>query len=460
MLVRFDFCLPQFYVCVIFTKITSLFFILIYRNKMAQRCGPVNLQTRVAQYFEIVSDDKNEYMYKCMIGDNCFKILNGKKGGNLVAHAKTHQVFFRKNFQTEAAKLLGLPSRRLEFIQSCTEMVTVNGQPFTALNGSGFKKLIAEELQALTDGGYGIGLKAPQCEAVKKQIPYLATEIVNQIKAEVKFKFVSLMVDTATKFRRSILGISLQYMLGSTIIIRTIGMINLTASHKADYIAAEILERLNLFDIKTTQLISVTTDNASNMTSMIRHFNEIFGKEADSESDKNDGETEFNIENGEFQADFQSSFPNAKNVSFHSSSHISNVVEEMESAEPDSSEDLLSIIDVQPDVDTLLRDLETIFAELTLNVMGIRCAAHTLQLAVQNALKLSAFQILIRLCRVVIKELRKTSRQHELDSKNIAYEIPRLDCKTRWNSTYTMVSTYNGKFRAIQDRKTYYPLIR
>lgn len=405
---------------------------------MAPKRGPDNLQTRVAKYFEEVSDEIDSYMYKCIIGDNCNKIISGKKQHNLVSHAKTHQEFFRKNFQTEAADLLGMPARRLKFIQASTDMVTRDGQPFTALNGIGLQKLIAVELQVLTDAGYGFGLKAPQCEAVREHIPYLAKEIINQIKEEVKCKFVSLMVDTATKFKRSILGISLQYMLGSTIVIRTIGMMNLSASHTADHIATKILERLKLFDVKTAQLISVTSDNASNMTAMIQRFNEIFGQDTDTFEDVVSQTDECDQElsgNEEFEIDFQFSSSNAGSVE----ASINDVVKEMESSN-ESNEDLFSIIDVRHDFDTLLHDLEVLLAESTLNISGIRCAAHTLQLAVQNTLKTPEFDILIRLCRLVCKELRKSSRQYELDQKNISYKVPRMDCITRWNSTYLMVT--------------------
>lgn len=408
---------------------------------MAQKCGPSTLQERVAVHFEKVSDDEMDFMYKCKIGD-CDKIISGKKQHNLVSHAKTHHVFFRVNFQTEDAHLLTMPARRLQFIQDCTETVTVDGLPFAALNGSGFKKLIAEKLQSLTTAGFGVGLKAPQCEAVKEQIPYLATQIRNQIKFEVKNKFVSLMIDTASKFQRSILGVSLQYMLESTIVVRTIGMINMTTSHTAEHIANEILVCLNLFDIKTTQLISVTTNNASNMTAMIQRFNEMFGQHAVtnedtvSDIDECDEEMELSDGNGEFEADFQFNFTN-EDVE----TGINIALGEMELAEPESNEDLLSIIDDRSNFEKLLGDLEIMLAEHTLNIVGIRCAAHTLQLAVQNTLKIPEFEILIRLCRAVCKELRKTSNQYALDKENIKYKIPRLDCKTRWNSSYIMVST-------------------
>lgn len=158
---------------------------------MPQKDGPQNLQARVLKYFDKLSDDPASTMHKCMIGDSCVKHLNGKKTGNLIAHAKTHRAFFRKNFEIEAAKLVDMPARRLEFIQCCTEIVTVNGQPFADLDGSGFNKLIADRLQTLIDAGYGIGLRPPKCRAVRKNIAYLASEIIVQIKAEVDGKFVS-----------------------------------------------------------------------------------------------------------------------------------------------------------------------------------------------------------------------------------------------------------------------------
>lgn len=400
------------------------------------------VQYRVAQYFLKISDDENDPFYQCLI-ENCkSKPLSGQKKYNLVSHAKTHKAFYKQHFEMDDDKLLEMPAKRLQFIQDSTEMVTVSGLPFAALNGTGFKRLIAEKLQDLTDAGFGMGLKAPQCEAVRKQIPYLAMEIMNQIKEEVKYKFVSLMVDTASKFQRSILGISIQYMLGSAITVRTIGMINLTASHTAQHIATEILNRLSLFEIKTTQLIAVTTDNASNMTAMIQRFNEMFGQDADivddNLSDVDDSQEEINPvmdKTGENVGDFQFHLTNETEVN----SDISTVVEEMESADPEHSEDLVSIIDDFSQYEKLLQDLEALLAKHTLNINGIRCAAHTLQLAVQSALKVPEFQILIRLCRAVCKELRKSSRQYELEKQNIASKIPRIDCKTRWNSTYSMV---------------------
>lgn len=401
--------------------------------------APDSLQTRVLRYFVKISDDPNDFMYRCLIEKNC-RQQNGRKLCNIVAHAKTHREFFRDQILIESAKLKGMPLKRLEFIQHCTEIVTINGQPYSDLNASGFKKLNAEKLQELTDAGYGIGLKPPKYPAVRKQIEYLSSEIINQIKQEVTGKFVSLMVDTASKYQRTILGINVQFMLGSSIVIRSIGMMHLDSSHTAQHIADVIFEQLNVFKIKTAQLIAITTDNARNMTAMVNRFNVMF-EENDADNDESDGheseeEAEY-VQIEELETDFQFQL-GLRNEDVHEV--MSKIVHEMELEDPKCNDDLISIINDEPDTERLLRELEDILEKHTLKINGIRCAVHTLQLAVKSALNHENFKTLISLCRAVCKELRKNTNINELRIKNIRFNIPRIDCKTRWNSTYRMVS--------------------
>lgn len=199
---------------------------------MTTRYGAESLQHRIiSRHFKKNSDDPNDYYYQCHITGDCVKQLNGKKKFNLVAHAKLHKEFFRKNYETEAAALMSMPVRRLEFIQHCTELVTINSEPFDLLNKTGFLKMNKEKLQRLKDAGLNSGLSAPGYIAIKDHIGYLATEIVNEFRSEVDGKFVSLMVDGATRHHRSILGIYAQFMVDSQIVIRLIGMVNLTSRH-------------------------------------------------------------------------------------------------------------------------------------------------------------------------------------------------------------------------------------
>lgn len=73
--------------------------------------------------------------------------------------------------------------------------------------------------------------------------------------------------------------------------------------------ASIILERLEVMGIKTSQLVAITTDNATNMISMIERLNEAFdeGDVAPSNDDNGD-ETELSIQKREQKDFFQNSF--------------------------------------------------------------------------------------------------------------------------------------------------------
>lgn len=418
--------------------------------------GTENLQTRVSKYFRKVSDNPGEIYYQCLISDKCVKWLNGKKPYNLVCHAKTHKEFYRQHFENNAEELSNMPATRLHYIQCCAEIVTINGQPFTSLNKSGFIKLNADKLQLLANTGYGEGL-GKDCPAVKNHIGYLTSEIIKQIKSEVNGKFVALMVDTATKYRRSILGISIQFLQNSSITIRSIGMVHLTSSHSANYITTKIFDQLKLFEIDVSQIISVTTDNARNMVSMINRcnamHNEKYGDESDISSegsvvredsvDRNcDGASETLVDIDELQARFQEQFLSVSDAD--ATTQLQNYLDELEMESPDFTENgNTSSTEANVDFETLLRDLADIIATHTLNINGIRCAAHTLQLAIIDALKNGDFKNLILLCKVVVKELRKQSTVHELEKQQIEFKIPSIDCATRWNSSFKMVNSFS-----------------
>lgn len=84
-------------------------------------------------------------------------------------------------------------------------------------------------------------------------------------------------------------------------------------------------------------------------------------------------------------------------------------------------------------------------------ILGINCSAHTLQLAIKDALKLLSerHSQVIELCRCAAKHLRKSSTIQALKKDGIIYSLPRLDVETRWGSMFTMVSKYVYFYRFI-----------
>lgn len=117
--------------------------------------------------------------------------------------------------------------RRLEQIHYLSEIVTINNRPFASLQDSGLVKLRSRELKNLIDAGYGEGLMG-RCPAVIGHITGWASEIKRKIRLEIKDTLVSLMVDIGSKNGRDLLGISLQFVRGGRVVIRTIGIIHST----------------------------------------------------------------------------------------------------------------------------------------------------------------------------------------------------------------------------------------
>lgn len=70
----------------------------------------------------------------------------------------------------------------------------------------------------------------------------------------------------------------------------------------------------------------------------------------------------------------------------------------------------------------------------------VKCAVHTLQLGVKKGIISSNTTVLINLCRAVAKEMRKQKYIYYLRRINVDFLLPRLDCATRWSSTYILVS--------------------
>lgn len=243
--------------------------------------------------------------------------------------------------------------------QACLELVTVNGRPFSMLEDSGFKKIV----NSITDG-YKSEKITINKENIRKMIEPTAEKCKEKIMKEVQNKMISLKVDAASRMNRSFLGINIQFMVDDKINLRTLAVRELKESHTAEYLKTVIIEVLTSFQISINQIYTVTSDNGANMVKCTdilqselnltnQHIQEIFGDvDVDDESDS--------VMNGLYEA-----FKELENES------LSNVIKK----------------------DGLL--------------VGVRCGAHTLQLAVFDAIKKdSSVEMLLSKARKVSKKLR------------------------------------------------------
>lgn len=74
-------------------------------------------------------------------------------------------------------------------------------------------------------------------------------------------------------------------------------------------------------------------------------------------------------------------------------------------------------------------------------VHHVNCVAHTIQLVVLDALKKLSLsnQNVIIICREFAKFVRRSSSIMYVEKSGIKRKLPKLDCPTRWSSTYVMV---------------------
>lgn len=211
--------------------------------------------------------------HKCTIA-GCSKRLVGTKNHNLVAHIKSqheeiYSKFINPKHNENYYKIL-----RLKFIQSCCEIIAINGRPFSSLDDSGFTKIIQEKMDELNNAGYGVKLRTNDYAEIKNYIYSLAEKINNHIKLELKDQYFSLMLDIAKKNDKSFLGISAQYLLNGSIKIRSIGMCEITQAHTARHIKEILIGCLAKFDLTIRRVISITTDNGANLLAMVNLLNE------------------------------------------------------------------------------------------------------------------------------------------------------------------------------------------
>lgn len=228
------------------------------------------------------------------------------------------------------------------------------------------------------------------------------------------------MLDIATKNRKSVLGISVQFLHDDKIAIRTLGHIVLTKSHKAKYIVDMLVKCLNEFTVQIDHVVTITTDNAANMIAMIHNFDEYL------QIDYFDGAVEVQ-ENDDAIPTFN-----------HDGPLNDDEIEQVLQAAGDR-EALSSILDDQENFDELFQEVIGELSKNTRFVTTVRCGGHTIQLLTRDGLKKSGFKSILTLCQYVVKKLRLDSFKEKAEEANIKYKHPRLNAATRWDSDLYMV---------------------
>lgn len=388
--------------------------------------------SKSSKYFdEIDETDANGIKkFKCKI---CTAKLSGTRSYNLASHLQhVHQKEYN---EINGKKESPIEVKRIEILHSLVEIVTVNGRPFRSLLDSGFQSLIREDVKRINSAGCSLNLSDNNLPEVKKKLHEMANTVREKIKKEVNGRVLSLLCDIVTKNRRSIFGISIQYMFKGKLRVRSIGMMELHESNTGLNLAAAVCARLKLFDIELKQILTVSTDNGSNILKMVRDMDNILQDTTSTENNDAQEQTESIFE----QVD-----DNVTETENHTDELIAKMLSDLEETSDDQTLGLLFDDLFSESHTNLLNDMtEQIIGDsgpnIIFDITGVNCAAHTLQLAIKDALKdLSEMHTnVIKLCRSVAKALRLKSIKQKMARKQ--YRIPRLEGDTRWGSLYLMV---------------------
>ena len=130
-------------------------------------------------------------------------------------------------------------------MDACVRLITIHGRPFSFIDDDAFQDIInAIPSQKGTINSHKLR------DAIAEE----AIDVKRKIKEEIKGKLISLKVDGATCLGRSFLGINIQFMKDGKIHIRTLGVVELSERHSAEYLKNVITHTCSTYGITTKQI--------------------------------------------------------------------------------------------------------------------------------------------------------------------------------------------------------------
>lgn len=404
-------------------------------SKTARKRKHETLTEKSLSYFEEIDEklndcgtpSKKKKTHRCNL---CNYDFNGSNKWNLTSHLQTkHPDVFS---QLSGGKFEPTSIRRLKLLQNCTEIVSVNGRTFSSLMDSGFQAAIRTTLDELQAAKHGLNLSHNNLAVVKEHMTQTAQKVREKIKAEVAGRPLSLLADIATKHKRSILGISVQYTFNGELKVRSIGFIELCERHTGKNLAETIINRLHELGINLKQIITVTTDNGKNVLKMVREMTDYLVSEIESKQISNQNEQTESAQDSSNEADVDTEIVNvlaqAKEITDD---------EALERCYDEVAHDML--------LRAMTDEIKSFGTDVLWEIFGIKCAAHVLQLTVQDAMKLLGNNVanVIELVREVAKLLRLKSTCTDMARLGFEYRLPRAECTTRWGASYLLVRILN-----------------
>lgn len=220
-----------------------------------------------------------------------------------------------------------------------------------------------------------------------------AEKKIEEMKPHLQGRMVSIKTDLCTRRGRHFIGINIQTVLDGELKIITATVKEMTERATGTEIRKVILDNLQKFGIKEENIYTLTSDNGVNVVKAGEIMRQNYGT-VDDDCNEEDVDDEISAENEE--------------------SDYSGIGQ----------------------LDESLRHVSTAAD----GVVSVRCAAHTLQLCVHDLINKN--QNIKSLLTRVRKVVKKTHTQNmRLVFKQNKMPLPKLDCETRWGSSYEMLQS-------------------
>ncbi|XP_067619861.1 uncharacterized protein [Eurosta solidaginis] len=344
----------------------------------------------IRNFYELDSNGKNE----CKI---CHRILSSDHLGNLKSHLlRKHREEYNENntyveiktLQEDVKYKIILTMSRNEVRKLCSDLVAECGLALQVFSSSPMQKVLAPICQQ-------VGLNNINRNNIHNVLLKQVHNEIDSLKTLLKNRIFSIKIDSAKRFYRNVVCINAQLIDKGEIVIKTPSVTNFIERHTAENLKQIIMETLEKYDISIEQIYSITSDNGQNMIKC--------GKLLQNEVEYVDSKVEY----------VDSKFDN----------------------EEDGVEDLDSIPCDNIFDDPIFDDcMTTHFNSLSV----IRCAAHTVQLCVQDVLNHKDVKPKYEDCRTIAKKLRTQGLHRVLVEHNLP--LPSAECPTRWSYSYEMVN--------------------
>lgn len=366
----------------------------ISKRKRKRNGSSVNVSHHpVHEYFTYEANNNSSL---CNV-DNCTTKMTGLHASNLQRHirrshpclkakleedVRIYNATKKKSTPTEQSEYVYVRIYRDEFIKGVLDLINVNCRPFSLFQDSGFKKIVNPILEQFEINKHPISLNR---ESLQKRSDAILSSKIEEIKAEMRDKLISLQIDLGTaNDGREIFGVIAQYMVEGVLKVRTIAMKVFNDSTTGLKLAIAMKNILTTYGVSVDNVYAITSDNGKNMLSCIDIFKLFQSHQIDDYLDTDPEKIDY---------------------------------------------ELLETL-----VKTQLNLIENWNQEYILH--GIKCSAHTMQLSLKDIVK-SIENEFVNECRAYARLLRTPTIKKLLKEKQLKQAI--IDCVTRWNSTIAMV---------------------